>query len=344
MTARCRVVVTGLGAVTSVVSGGADAVTRAIAEATTPDHERIDRALARLVDSTETRRLSRVSQLTLAAARLALEDAGLSPNELAGGDGALGIVLGTELGDLRSTIGFADGFLARGPAGLSPLLFPNTVMNTMAAATAITLNARDVSLTLNAPTIAGELAVIRAAAAVAAGRAPMLLAGGVDEIDPTVGAVLEETGGRFAARGEGSAFLVLETLESAHARGARILAELLGAASGALPATPYGTGRRGDGAVIRRALLQAHLVPGVLRAVHGGENGDARRDAWEARVLADAVPGIHVGSALARQFGQTSALGPLKVVAGAADTPALVHGLARGGSEVALVIGSAPRA
>src|SRR5205085_739772 len=83
---------------------------------------------------------------------------------------------------------------------LSPLLFPNTVMNTMAAATAIALSARDLSLTLNAPTVAGELAVIRAAGAVAAGRVAVLLAGGVDELDPAVGTVLEEAGGRFAAR------------------------------------------------------------------------------------------------------------------------------------------------
>jgi hypothetical protein len=45
--------------------------------------------------------------------------------------------------------------------------------------------------------------------------------------------------------------------------------------------------------------------------------------------------------ALGRRFGQTSALGALKVVAAAESAPALVHGLARGGSEVALVIGSA---
>ena len=40
---------------------------------------------------------------------------------------------------MRSTLAFADGYLARGASGLSPLLFPNTVMNTMAAATAIAL-------------------------------------------------------------------------------------------------------------------------------------------------------------------------------------------------------------
>ena len=59
----------------------------------------------------DTRRLSRVCQLAVAAARLALRDAG------GDADAALGVVVGTELGDLRSTREFADGYRARGAAG-----------------------------------------------------------------------------------------------------------------------------------------------------------------------------------------------------------------------------------
>jgi 3-oxoacyl-[acyl-carrier-protein] synthase II len=334
MSPRQRVAITGAGAVTSVVSGGADAVCAAIAGSTPMDRECVDRALASLIDAGEARRLSRVCQLTLAAARLAIDDARIEAN------GALGIVLGTELGDLRSTIAFADGFLDRGPTGLSPLLFPNTVMNTMAAATAIVVRACDLSLTINAPTIAGELAVVRAAAAVAAGRTPAVLVGGVDELDPAVAAVLDEVGGRFTERGEGSAFLVLERLDAARARGARVLGEVLGAASAALPASPYGVGRRTSAPAVTRALQSADLEPGALRAVYAGENGDVRRDAWEARVLSGVAPGTARAPAIARQFGQTSAVGPLKVLAAAGVAPALVHGLARGGAEVALVIGN----
>jgi 3-oxoacyl-(acyl-carrier-protein) synthase len=330
------VAITGLGAVTAVVSGGAAAVGEAIASGRAGDHERVDRTLAALVDGTEARRLSRGCRLTLAAARLAVADAGLA----AGAD--LGLVLGTELGDLRSTIAFADGYLGRGPAGLSPLLFPNTVMNAMAAATAIALTARDYSLTIAAATVAGELAVARAAAAVAGGRVSAVLAGGVDELDPAVAEVLADVGATLATRGEGAAFLVLEPLGRAQARGARILGEVLGAASGALPAAPHGIGRCATSRALSRALADAGLGAEALRAIQTGENGDGPRDAWEARVLEEAGLRAPRGPALARQFGQGSALGPLKVAAAASRGPALVHGLARGGSHVALVIGPAP--
>jgi 3-oxoacyl-[acyl-carrier-protein] synthase II len=72
----------------------------------------------------------------VAACRLALADAAISDaSEVA-------IVLGTEHGDFRSSIDFATGFLARGIVGLSPMLFPNTVMNAMAGAAAIAVGAR----------------------------------------------------------------------------------------------------------------------------------------------------------------------------------------------------------
>ena len=310
-------------------------------------------ALAGAIDVAEARRLSRVCQLSIAAAKLAVAESGVHA----------GLVVGTEFGDLASTHVFADGFLERGPSGLSPLLFPNTVMNTMAATTAIAVGARELALTLNAPTVAGELAVARAAAAIASGQAPAVLAGGVDEIDPVVERALPALGFAADRLGEGAAFLMLEAYEIAQARGATILGQVAAAAWRSLPARPWGVGRRRRSRAIHTVLERAGIDAAHLGAVYSSASGDRRRDAWEAAVLAAALgPEAPPAATLARLLGRHAGLGVLRVAAAAwtarsgllpAATepstvmtrvwprPGLVHGLGRGGAHVALVVAGA---
>ena len=357
---RQRVVVTGAGVVAGAVVGGWDRLAAFLEAPPTMKSgagTRVtDGVLATLVDESEARRLSRVCQLTVAASRLALADARVD----SGGD--LGLVVGTEFGDLRSTVEFADGYLDRGPAGLSALLFPNTVMNTMAAATAIAVGARAATLTLNAPAVAGELAVARAAATIMAGRAERVIAGGVDELHPVPGRVLDELGMVDDARSEGATVLVLETLPFARARHARILAEVRGAAWGALPAHPCGVGRRTTSRVIETALRAASLLERDVAWIYTSVSADAARADWERAVVARAFHGEPPAAAtLGTIVGHCAGSGALRVAVAAwtarsgrlldgdgqtsvitrPGSSGLVHGLARGGTQVALVVGPA---
>ena len=339
-----RVAVTGVGVLTGAVAGGADAVRGLLAEGAARAGARAPgeipaSTLTALFDDDDARRLSRACQLAVGAARLAVGDAGLVP----GAD--LGVVVGTEFGDLRSTIEFVDGYLGRGPGGLSALLFPNTVMNTMAATTAIAVRARGLSLTLNAPTVAGELAVARAASAVRAGRAEAVLAGGVDQLDPVLLEALAELGDGGDARSEGAGFVVLEPLEIARARGARILGEIVGSAWRALAARPHGVGRRAARAsAIDAALGQARVAPAAVGSVQVSGAGDVARDRWE-RTLVERALGTHrprVGM-LAPLLGRHSGVAAVAVAAAAMDAtafgaPALVNAVARGGTHVCLVV------
>jgi 3-oxoacyl-[acyl-carrier-protein] synthase II len=353
-----RVVVTGVGAVGPGCVGGAAAV-EALVAGLAPKAGRAhlvdDAAIAGLLDDSEERRLSRICRFAVVAARLALRDARRETAE------GLGLVLGSEHGDFRSTIAFADGYLDAGPAGLSALLFPSTVMDTMSAAATIAVAAREACLTLNAPTVAGHLAVAQAAAAVASGRLPAALAGGVDEIVDLVQEGLDAFE-PSVLRGEGAAFAVLEPLESARARGAPVLGEVMAAAWRALPARPGGVGRLAAAPAIAAALVQAGVPAGRLGFVYTALNGDAPRDAWEAAVVGNGLSArVPPGAALAPGLGQQAALGPLALAAAAwtartgrlpgdagpvaAWCPGLVHALARGGNEVAVVVGPpVPRA
>jgi 3-oxoacyl-[acyl-carrier-protein] synthase II len=355
---RRAVVITGVGVVNAAVVGASPALGTWLRRPRAAERSsavgareavRLNAAtLAGLIDPGEGRRLTRVCRLTLAAARLAVAEAGVDPA------GGLGLVVGSELGDFTSTIAFADGYLARGPAGLSALLFPSTVMNTMASTTAIAVASRELSLTINVPTISGELAVARAVSAVAGGRVDAVLAGGVDELDPLVAEMLDVLGDD-GVRGEGATFLVLEAESVARARGASILGRITGAAWRSLPARPWGVGRQVASRAIQEALSQAErAAPGWLYA---SASGDAPRDAWESRVLAAALgprrlPTLSLGAHLGHHAG----LGALHVAAAAwtarvgllpdaaGGEPArvggcgLVHGLGRGGGQVALIV------
>jgi 3-oxoacyl-[acyl-carrier-protein] synthase II len=312
-----------------------------------------------LLDPDSVRRLSRICRMTLAACRLAVEEAGLE------GGPRLGLVVGSEFGDFRSGAEFFNGFLRRGPAGLSPMVFPSTVMNSMAAVAAIAIGAKAPSVTLNQATVAGDLAVARAAALIADGRAEAVVAGGVDELFSDVYrnlarlGVLSPMGGGapegcrpFAhdhngpVLGEGATFLVLEEREAARARGAAIHGEVRGAAWGGIPVAPHTApaGRRDARAIARRALDQAGVEAGSLARCYGSGNGDPALDDWELGLLA--ADGVRDPVSLAPLFGQHGGLGALRVAAAAIDAraglaPALVHGIARGGCRTALVVGQA---
>ncbi|HEU4369266.1 MAG TPA: beta-ketoacyl synthase N-terminal-like domain-containing protein [Methylomirabilota bacterium] len=349
------VVVTGIGIVNAAVVGASPALgawlARPRAAPRTGERPAVrlpEATLAGLMDPDEARRLSRVCRLTVAAARLAVAESGIDPAR------GLGLVVGSELGDFASTIAFADGYLARGPAGLSPLLFPNTVMNTMAAATAIAVAARELALTINVPTVAGELAVARGAAAVASGRTEAVVAGGVDELDPLVAEMLGALGDG-GLRGEGATFLVLETEAGARTRGAPVLGRIAGVAWRALPAGPWGVGRHNTSRAIGDAVRRAGgAAPEWL---YVSASGDASRDAWESRVLTEALgPDRTPAVSLAALVGRHAGLGALHVAAAVwtsrsgllpardGGEPArvagggLVHGLARGGGHVAIVV------
>lgn len=349
-----RVVVTGVGVVGAGLVGGGETLRRFLATPPAPpaDHVIDETVLGALMDGADTRRTSRVSRITLAATRLAAADAGLDDLE------AAGLVLGTEHGDLHSTIEFVEGYLRGGTTGLSPLLFPNTVMNTMASAATIACGTHGSALTLNVRTVGGELAVARAAHSVAAGRLEVALAGGVDVRNATVEATLTDLGAHAEIRGEGATMLVVEALERARARGAPPLAEILGVAWRGLAARPNGVGRRAGSDAIAAALAAAGVDPEAITWVYGSSSGDGPRDAWERALLARAL-GRHVTVAsLAPLLGQHAGLGALRVAAAGwsaatgrlVDPPAevrrgpgLVHGVARGGTHVALVVGDGSR-
>jgi 3-oxoacyl-[acyl-carrier-protein] synthase II len=255
-----RIVVTGLGAVTplgndrratweSAVAGrsGIDFISTFD---TSPFPVRIaaevrDFDPSAVVGPKEARRLDRNVVMGVAAAAEAVADASL---DSAYEPDRVGVLFGTAIGGLIGITEQHQVFRERGPDRVSPYFIPSVLVDAASGQIAIALGLRGpnyapVSACATGSTAIGEAAeVIRrgAADAVLAGGAeaclhPLILAGfcamrglaAEDEYPPRASRPFDLTRDGFVM-GEGACVLVLEELEAAQARGARIYAEVLG--------------------------------------------------------------------------------------------------------------------
>jgi beta-ketoacyl-acyl-carrier-protein synthase II len=255
-----RVVVTGLGAVTPLGNDGPSTWGSAVAGRSGIDFistfdtsafpVRIAAEVrgfdpASVVGTKEARRLDRNVVLGVAAATEAAEDASL---EGAYEPARVGVLFGTAIGGLLGIVEQHSILLERGADRVSPYFIPSVLVDTASGQIAIALGLRGpnyapVSACATGSTAIGEAAeVIRrgSADAVLAGGAeaclhPLILAGfcamrglaAEDEHPPRASRPFDLTRAGFVM-GEAACVLVLEELEAARARGAKIYAEVLG--------------------------------------------------------------------------------------------------------------------
>ncbi len=317
------VLITGLGLVTPIGSGSGrvwDALLRgesgighiapygeepdrepwigAAAELPGPDILGDDRLARRML------RLDRFTRFALAAAELAVRDAGLS---LMGNDRA-GVVMGTGFGGIDSLVMAERIRVTRGSRRVSPFVFPAIMANSAPAALSIRYGLRAESLAVVEDALSGSHALARARALILHGDADVVLAGGSEApLTPLVLAGLRPFGllphghrdvahavRPFSRRregfalGEGAAVLVLETRAHATARRALVYAELAGAGAGMGAGSPT----RAMRAAMRAALADAGLDPGQID--HINADGLATQAADSAETLAiEAVFGAH---------------------------------------------------
>jgi 3-oxoacyl-[acyl-carrier-protein] synthase II len=218
-----------------------------------------------------------------------------------------------------------------GPEYASPLDFSNTVLNAAAGQVAIWHRLSGVNSTIAAGPASGLHAIGYAAALIRAGRASVLVAGGVEELcfesfQGFLGAGLladPDAAGRsvpFDAQrtgvslGEGAAFLVLEADDVARARGARIIGRVLGFRSAFEPA-PHAAGGSDGGELARtilRSLAGAGVSAGDVAAVLSSASGSPSQDLREARgisaALGSSVPVTAVKSMAGETLGASGAL------------------------------------
>ncbi len=194
----------------------------------------------------DARRMDIFAQYALAAALQAIQHAGLVVNET--NRDRIGVMLGTGIGGMNTLFEQMQVFFQRGPERVSPFLVPMMLPDTAPGVVAIHLGVRGPNMAIVAACASGTNALGEAAATIRRGGADVVLSGGSEAVIVPIAMAGLGVMNALSVRndeperasrpfdkdrdgfvmGEGAAILVLESLEHAQARGARILAEFSG--------------------------------------------------------------------------------------------------------------------
>ncbi|MEC7507247.1 MAG: beta-ketoacyl-[acyl-carrier-protein] synthase family protein [Actinomycetota bacterium] len=247
----------------------------------------------------EARRSDRVSQFTLAAAAEALEQAG----EISADPARRGTFVGTGVGGIGTLEEQIEVRLSKGERRVSPFLVPMMMANAPAATISMRYGWQGPCENTVTACAAGTHAIGNAARMVADGRCDVVMAGGAEApFTPTAVAgfgnmtALSNSGDSRPfdtnrdgfVMAEGAAILVLEAWELAEARGATILAEVLGSASTADAHHITAPSPGGVGAVtcMQLAMDDAGITPDQVRHINAHGTSTDKNDAAEAEAVA----------------------------------------------------------
>jgi 3-oxoacyl-[acyl-carrier-protein] synthase II len=305
---RSRVVITGLGAVSPLGLGA-----RRLFQRWTDGCSGIEDGVGRcsdfeptdLMSAKDARRSDRFTQLAIAAAAEAVEDAGWA-DELPHDPADVGCVIGTGIGGLGTMESGHDVLREKGSERVSPLLVPLMMTNAAAGVLAMRHGLRGQTHSVGSACAAGSHAIGVATRMIQSGDAVAVLAGGAEAtltpLATAAFAAMEATSKTgisrpFDARrdgfvmGEGAGVLVLEDAEAARDRGAEVLGEVLGygATSDAHHLTAPEPQGRGAADAIWRALKDAELTPEDIDYVNAHGTSTPLNDRAETIALKSAL-------------------------------------------------------
>ncbi len=260
---------------------------------------------AQHMDPKEARRNDRYTHFGFVAARQAVADAGL---QMAHEDpDRVGVIIGSGIGGMYTYESQLKVMAERGPRKVSPFTIPSLIGNMCSGLVAIELGARGPNFGVVSACATGTHALGEAAHAIRRGDAQVMIAGGSEAaITPFAYASFcsmkamstrnesPETACRPFDRnrdgfimGEGAGVVVLESLEHATARGARIYCELAGYAAtcDAYHITSPDPEGKGLSMAMRRALTSAGLQPGDIDYINAHGTSTPYNDKYETLAI-----------------------------------------------------------
>lgn len=336
-----RVYITGLGVISSLGFGREDFWRSVIAGKTgfspierfkTADMERsiageVKGFLARdFMTAAEARRMGRCSAYAVAAARMAVDEAGLADGQIAGDRTA--VVIGTTMGEADVIAELENAWIHNGVDAVDASKLPLYGTTLLPLHVARAFGARGIVTTLPAACAAGNYAIAHATDLIRSGRADVVVTGASEIIERVqfagfvrLGAVAPERCQPFDKNrkglivGEGAGIMVLESEAHAVRRGATPLAEVggCGVACDAHHITrPHPEGE-GSLVAMRDAIARSGLTPDDVDFVNAHGTGTQQNDRVEAHVIREVfgdrpIPVSSMKGMLGHCMGASSAL------------------------------------
>ena len=330
-----RVVVTGIGAVTPVGIGKEalwDALARGVSgigpitrfdAADYPTRfagEVRDFDATEYMDRKDARRFDRFVQFAWAAARMALEDAGLDPSRVDGE--RMGVLIGSGIGGIEVLEEQVRVLAEKGPTRVSPFLVPMMIPDMAAGYVSIQTGAKAHNACTVTACASGANAIGDSARIIERGDADIMITGGTEASVTPVALAGFSAARALSTRNddpqrasrpfdkerdgfvlaEGAGILILESLEHAQARGARIYGEVAGYGCTGDAYHITQPAPEGDGAyrALRKALEDAGGTPDEVDYINAHGTSTEYNDYFETlaikRALGEAAYRVPVSS------------------------------------------------
>ena len=276
------------------------------------------------------RSLGRVSRLCVAAAEDALSDAGLLDDPSIR-DGRMGVACGSSTGSTADVSDMAKLLIDGVSPGFNANTYVRMIPHTTAANIAIFFGLTGRVIPTSCACASGSQGIGYAYESIKYGMIDMMLAGGGEELCPSEAYVFDslyatslkndrpeaspspyDSGRDGLVIGEGAGILVLESLEHARARGARIYAEVAGYASNCDGSHVTRPEQATMHACMQAALRDAGIAPSAVGYVNGHgtatEHGDIAETLATEALFGDAMPLSSLKSYMGHTLGACGAL------------------------------------
>ncbi|WP_028312638.1 beta-ketoacyl synthase N-terminal-like domain-containing protein [Derxia gummosa] len=280
------------------------------------------------INRKKVRRMDAVNTYAIAAAQMALADAGVADEAHKRN---CGVIVGTGFSGFASVVEHHKAYLAEGITGLTPIHFPNTVYNATAGMVAIELALDGPNSTLVGVDQSGEYALMYGWMLLRQGMCERVVVIGADDLPAPLlrgfaemglgrrdddGALPFSRGAAGCLPSEGAGALVLETAAAAAARGARVLGRIEGIGQYAGADSVFGHGELGP--AVRRsvsaALDRAGIAIGDIDWVSSAASGTPSLDQGEASAWAGLLDAErHELVALKGHLGEFASSGVLRL-------------------------------